>query len=231
MSTPAQIAANKENAQHSSGPKTEAGKAASSINNFRHGLAGSFMIMDWENREDFDELFDSLRAEHKPTTPTEALLVESMTQHYWLRTRALKLQHVSFRMELPQCEYPAELALYLRYQITHERAFHKALNDLLKLRAEKRKAVIGFESSQLRQRAQAHRETAAIHRQANENRKKELHKWRVSRAEAQAEHQLLANAKLKTPETLASRTRRAGTGGRKGRLTAPAKPDLQSSRP
>ncbi len=69
MSTPAQIAANKENAQHSTGPKTEAGKAASSINNFRHGLAGSFMIMDWENREDFDELFDSLRAEHKPTSP------------------------------------------------------------------------------------------------------------------------------------------------------------------
>ena len=36
------------------------------------------------------------------------------------------------------------LALYLRYETTHERAFHKCLNELLRIRAEKRKAEIGF---------------------------------------------------------------------------------------
>ena len=38
MSTPAQIAANQANAQFSTGPKSEAGRAAAARNNFRHGL-------------------------------------------------------------------------------------------------------------------------------------------------------------------------------------------------
>ena len=38
--TPARIAANRKNAQKSSGPKTEAGKERSRLNAFRHGLAG-----------------------------------------------------------------------------------------------------------------------------------------------------------------------------------------------
>ena len=37
-------------------------------------------------------------------------------------------------------------ALYLRYQTTHERAFYKALTELQKLRAERKKEQIGFES-------------------------------------------------------------------------------------
>ncbi len=40
MSTQAQILANQANSLHSSGPKTEEGKAISSKNNFRHGLTG-----------------------------------------------------------------------------------------------------------------------------------------------------------------------------------------------
>ncbi len=198
MSTPAQIAANKENAQHSCGPKTEAGKAASSMNNFRHGLAGSFMIMEWEKREEFDELFDNLRAEHNPDGPTEALLVESMTQHYWLRTRALKLQHLCFRSDLPHCEQPGELATYLRYQTTHQRAFHKCLNDLLKVRAEKRKAAIGFESQQ-------HKQAGEARKQAAENRKQELHPMRVMLAEAEADHQEMRNTILAHPEVRITR--------------------------
>jgi hypothetical protein len=34
----------------------------------------------------------------------------------------------------------------MRYCTTHTRAFHKSLNDLLKLRSERRKAAIGFEA-------------------------------------------------------------------------------------
>jgi hypothetical protein len=43
-------------------------------------------------------------------------------------------------------------ALYLRYQTTHERAFYKALTELQKLREQRRKEQIGFESQK---RAQA----------------------------------------------------------------------------
>jgi hypothetical protein len=66
-----------------------------------------------------------------------------MAQHHWLRDRAGLLQSNCFQDEGSIDE--KRLALYLRYQTTHERAFHKCLNDLLKLRAEKRKNEIGFE--------------------------------------------------------------------------------------
>ena len=41
MSTKAQTTANIANAQHSTGPKTESGKAASSLNHLSHGLTGA----------------------------------------------------------------------------------------------------------------------------------------------------------------------------------------------
>ena len=45
MASPAQVLANRENAQHSSGPKTQEGKQASSRNSVRHGLTGTQIIM------------------------------------------------------------------------------------------------------------------------------------------------------------------------------------------
>jgi hypothetical protein len=187
MSTPAQIAANQKNSQLSTGPKTEEGKSASSKNNFRHGFTGAFALLPWEKQEEFNILLDELRAEHKPATITETLLVEKMAQSYWLSQRAIKLQQIScFHDETDSPEREKKLALYLRYQTTHDRNFHKSLNDLLKLRAEKRKAEIGFESQQNRTRQQA----------ADEARKQELHKWKVLRAEADLDHRVLQNLNL-----------------------------------
>ena len=191
MSTEAQVAANQANAQHSTGPKSATGKATICLNAFRHGLAGAFMILSNEVREDFDELYQGLLAEHKPETPTEILLVESMAQHYWLKQRALRLQAFCFDDE-GGCD-EKQLALYLRYQTTHERAFYKSLNTLLKLRADKRKAEIGFVSQQRQTEAHARK-------QAIEKRKQDIHKWKVLQAEAEVDHQILMNVNLQTPE-------------------------------
>ena len=150
MSTPAQVAANQANCQHSTGPTSAEGKATISMNAVRHGLAGAFMFLPGEKPQDFDKLHDGLRAEHNPETPTETLLVESMVQHYWLQQRALRLQSLCFD-DAGVCNAEKELGLYLRYQTTHERAFYKSLNTLLKLRAEKCKAEIGFVSQQAEQ--------------------------------------------------------------------------------
>lgn len=194
MSTEAQLAANRANSQLSTGPKTEDGKAASSKNNFRHGFTGAFAILPWEKQEDFNTLLDELRTEHQPSTITETLLLEKMAQSYWLSQRAIKLQQIScFHDETDASEREKKLALYLRYQTTHDRNFHKSLNDLLKLRAEKRKLEIGFESQQHRARQEQNRERE---RAANESRKQELHKWKVLRAEAGVDHRILQNLSL-----------------------------------
>src|ERR1700761_411555 len=102
MATEAQIQANQQNAQHSSGPKTNEGKAASCQNNFRYGLTGaSFTVLDFEDQDEYDNVLSGLRFEHQPATITESILVEKMAQSYWLRKRALYLQDVTMAEELP----------------------------------------------------------------------------------------------------------------------------------
>jgi hypothetical protein len=119
------------------------------------------------------------------------MYIETMAQSYWLRKRALILQNTCFDSEAPTCGEPKDLALYIRYQNAHDHAFYKALNNLLKLRAEKRKQEIGFES-------QKRKEAEETRRQANENRKQDLHQWAVLLAGAKIDHQwaLTANQQL-----------------------------------
>ncbi len=210
MTTSAQIAANQANAQRSTGPKTLEGLAASARNNFRHGLAGEFRVLRWENWEEFAQLSESLRKEHVPATCTETLLVERMAQHYWLSQRALHLQNlclgdISLDDAFPNAKDGNSLALYLRYQVTHERAFHKCLNDLLKLRAEKRKQEIGFESQERQRSAELRKEADHGRRAAAEKRKQEVHKWNASLAEAKLDRQLLQNSKAAYSEPGAQR--------------------------
>ncbi len=67
------------------------------------------------------------------------------------------------------------------------------INTLLKLRAEKRKAEIGFEQSQ------KHKEAEQTRRQSNETRKQELHQWAVLLAEAKVTHQQVLTSGAKLP--------------------------------
>jgi hypothetical protein len=190
MATEAQIRANRANAQHSTGPATEKGKATSSRNNLRHGFTGAFYLLPTENESQFAGLLESLRNEHAPSTITQALLVESMAQSFWLVQRAIAFQNECLAdPEISPAEQERQLALYLRYQTTHQRAFHRSLNDLLKLRAERRKAEIGSESQKREEAILAIRESA-------EKRRQERHKWDVLLAEAKVDHQILLNSTL-----------------------------------
>jgi hypothetical protein len=89
------INANRENAQHSTGPKSETGKANSSQNNFRHGFCGKFVVLPSESQEEFDALLDNLRAEHKPQCTVEDMLILKMAQHFWLSQRAQMLSELA----------------------------------------------------------------------------------------------------------------------------------------
>ncbi len=195
MSTQAQIAANQMNAQHSTGPRSEEGKAAASRNNLKVGLTGHFIVMPWEEQEEFDMLFRKLLAEHQPSTGFETDLVQKMAQHYWLSLRALVLQEGCFDLDHVTLaeEQEKQLALYMRYQTTHERAFERCGNELRKLRNESRKTKIGFES-------QKRKEADEARKQANENRKKELHQLAVLLAEAKLTHQQVPIDKPESPQ-------------------------------
>ena len=68
-----------------------------------------------------------------------------MVESYWLANA-----HSAFTTPLNpdtgEITDTPKASLYMRYHTTHTRAFHKSLNDLLKLRSERRKANIGFEA-------------------------------------------------------------------------------------
>ena len=84
MATEAQMKANQSNAQHSTGPTSEEGKAISSQNRRKFGLTGRFIVLPWEKQEEFEDVRARLCAEHQVHSPFEAELVEKMAQHYWL---------------------------------------------------------------------------------------------------------------------------------------------------
>ena len=89
MSTPAQIAANRANSKLSTGPRTPAGKAVSSQNNFKLGLAcRPFAVLPGEDQEEFDRYTAALTNEYNPQTTIERTLVFKIAQHHWLSQRA-----------------------------------------------------------------------------------------------------------------------------------------------
>jgi hypothetical protein len=125
---------NRQNAQRSTGPRTFPGKLASSRNATKHGLAGGQIIIPGEDPAAFDALLAALVEEHQPANATEELLITEVAQSHWLSQRAIRLQNDCFTADGIDTKH---LALFLRYQTTHQRAFHKALNTLIALQKRK----------------------------------------------------------------------------------------------
>ena len=71
MTTPARAAANAANAQLSTGPRTEAGKARSARNALKHGLTSRDLIVREDEKEEFDQFQQDLQAEYRPEGTAE----------------------------------------------------------------------------------------------------------------------------------------------------------------
>jgi hypothetical protein len=113
------------------GPRSPEGKATSSGNSLKHGLASGRVIIPGEDPAEFEALLSDLVKEHAPANETESLLIQQMAQSWWLMQRAIRIQNQAFSENRVDTH---KLALFLRYQTTHERAFYKALNTLTKLK-------------------------------------------------------------------------------------------------
>src|SRR5215212_9428770 len=91
MASQKQIAANRANAQRSTGPKTAFGKMRSSRNSFRHGLSGPLPLnrASWSK---VDEIARALTAEDAGATEQSGA-VEFATAHVeLLRIRAIRAE-------------------------------------------------------------------------------------------------------------------------------------------
>jgi hypothetical protein len=135
MRTKKQQAASRRNARHSTGPKTPAGKAASSMNGLRHGLRARTAILPGENQEDFDEISIALQNQYQPQNPTEQHLVDQAANAQWKLLRAENYEAEAAK------DHPSiddRIATFSRMTLATgrlERSFNKACRELERLRA------------------------------------------------------------------------------------------------
>ena len=150
MATAPQILANRGNAQLSTGPKTEAGKASVSQNATSHGLSsGSFTLLPHENAEEFHQLLESLNQQFEPASPVEDFLVNELARAQWKLDRIDAIEArildgaAAGDAEDPwaavarrfQGQTGDALVQLDRYAASARRAWHKSLDALLRLRA------------------------------------------------------------------------------------------------
>jgi len=97
----ARIDANRENAKKSTGPRSAAGKAASSRNRLLHGLrANKHILLDGENPEEFLLLLKDLDNTFRPAGEAEEMLVTRIAADQWRLDRALPLEAGIYRARL-----------------------------------------------------------------------------------------------------------------------------------
>ena len=156
MATEKQIAANRRNAQKSTGPRTPEGRAAVRLNGVTHGLTAETLVLKGESEGDFKALFESLEAEHQPTTPTEETLVADLAMAVWRRRRLYNMEVGYYNMRLNEMADCADrqklddstrlgiiadsnntMALIGRQEARLERTYYRALHELQRLPAKR----------------------------------------------------------------------------------------------
>ena len=91
MATPNRNRANRANAQHSTGPKTAAGKAKSSQNAVKHGLTGQIVVMPDEDQQLYDAHLKSFQTHFAPQGSDESYLVKTLAD-VWRMDRVSALE-------------------------------------------------------------------------------------------------------------------------------------------
>ncbi len=170
MATEKQIAANRRNAQKSTGPKTAEGKFKVRFNAVKHGMTASAAVLPFEDANSYDELRQALMDDYHPANSREHMLVEMIAVNYWRLLRARRVEVASFdlniqtlkrRNGMSQVSSPDDdnaLAVAFvneqnvfrnieRYTEATERAYYRAIDTLRRLQNDREKREkIGFVS-------------------------------------------------------------------------------------
>ena len=133
MATQAQIDANRVNARHSTGPRTEEGKARSSRNALKHGLNSTEFFVRGDEQEDFAALRDSLAEEILPKTAIERQLFHNALHAAWSlhRVRRMEADLLGASPDpLSDPDLRSRIDLLARYQSRAERSYYRATEEL-----------------------------------------------------------------------------------------------------
>jgi hypothetical protein len=87
MTNDKQLEANRLNAQHSTGPRSDEGKAVTRFNAMKHGIDARSIVIPGENAEDFTALAEAYAEQLQPEGPVEAFLVRTIIVSDWFVRR------------------------------------------------------------------------------------------------------------------------------------------------
>jgi hypothetical protein len=152
MSTPItsahRTAINRANSQHSTGPRTAAGKQRSSLNALRHGLTAASAVPPSEDPAAFEHHRRLFFDEYQPATPTETQFVQELIDTSWRLNRIPLLE----ADVLARAAAPVPLDQEITFDIVDahrlianlgtlgtrlSRQFQKALHQLREIQAER----------------------------------------------------------------------------------------------
>jgi hypothetical protein len=142
-------AVNRANAQHSTGPRTPAGKQRSSLNALQHGLTSRSAVLPSEDLAAYQRHIQQFHDEYQPATPTETQLVHELANTAWRLNRIPFLEaDLLARAANPPTEQAAiqfdivdahrALATLGLHGQRLSRQFQKTLTQLRDIQAERR---------------------------------------------------------------------------------------------
>jgi hypothetical protein len=156
MATQAQLDANRRNSQKSTGPRTDAGKSASSRNATRSGLYANTLLIDGDDPDELDALAREYLDTCRPVGPRERAVVDSLIHTDWLLRRMRRLETQDWNSEFEHLrklkgdEYNETYGLinvYARIQdrldriqrrlTTLDRLYHRRLAELERLQSNR----------------------------------------------------------------------------------------------
>lgn len=97
MSSDQQIAANRLNAQRSTGPRTPAGKAIVSSNAMKHGLTARDVVLPNENLDEYESFRTDLVSSLDPRDALEGALAEKIVAYLWRLRRVPGFEATFYR--------------------------------------------------------------------------------------------------------------------------------------
>jgi hypothetical protein len=175
MSSTAKLAANRANAQHSTGPNDT---TKTRLNGLRHGLTGNTAVLPGESQEEYERLRAGFLKDLKPGSEVETLLADRIIAAAWRlkRFNSIETAFYTHRIDAfleanPDSDADAAMAnlfidgeetkkmrLFMRYQNATQREYDKAMTEFRKAREERaqqafaeamasaREAELGFAS-------------------------------------------------------------------------------------
>jgi hypothetical protein len=129
---------NRANSQHSTGPRSAAGKQRSSLNATTHGLTSQSPVLASEDLAAYQLHCRQFLDEYQPATPTENQLTQEIADTAWRLNRIPLLESALLSQDPGSQTLIPQLATLGLHGQRLSRQFQKAMEQLREIQAERR---------------------------------------------------------------------------------------------